>query len=85
MNKKLEEAAQEYLITRYGIAIEPQIKDAFKAGAEWIMQQGVTKEAEIEVHGGVGWLKQNTSVIDVPDDFKDGDAVIVQVRKKEDK
>ena len=79
----LDEAAEEYAKLRN--AAYETVFYAFKAGAEWMAEQGVSKEAEIEVHGDVGWLKQSTSVIDVPDDFKDGDTVIVQVRKKEDK
>ena len=42
----------------------------------------ITKEAEIEVHGGVGWLRRGTSVIDVPDDWHDGDKVTVRISKK---
>ena len=41
----------------------------------------ITKEAEIEVHGGVGWLRRGTSVIDVPDDWHDGDKVTVRISK----
>ena len=42
----------------------------------------ITKEAEIEVHGGVGWLRRGTSVIDVPDHWHDGDKVTVRICKK---
>ena len=42
----------------------------------------ITKEAEIEVHGGVGWLRRGTSVIAVPDDWHDGDKVTVRISKK---
>ena len=37
----------------------------------------ITKEAEIEVHGGVGWLRRGTSVIAVPDDLPNWTAVAV--------
>ena len=33
-DQRLDEVAQEYLITRYGIVIDQHIKDAFKAGAK---------------------------------------------------
>ena len=42
----------------------------------------ITQEAEIEVHGGVGWLRRGTSVIDVPDHWHDGDKVTVRISKK---
>ena len=41
----------------------------------------ITKEAEIERHGGVGWLRRGTSVIAVPDDWHDGDKVTVRISK----
>ena len=41
----------------------------------------ITMEAEIEVHGDVGWLKRGTSVIEVPDDWQDGDKVTVRISK----
>ena len=54
------------------------------AGAQWMAEQGITREAEIEVHGDVGWVKSGTSIISTPDGyFKDGDKIIIQVRRKE--
>ena len=44
----------------------------------------ITKDAEIEVHGGVGWLRRGTSVIAVPDHWHDGDKVTVRISKKND-
>ena len=44
----------------------------------------ITKEAEIERHGGVGWLRRGTSVIAVPDDWHDGDKVTVRISKIND-
>ena len=41
----------------------------------------ITQDAEIEVHGGVGWLRRGTSVIAVPDHWHDGDKVTVRISK----
>ena len=41
----------------------------------------ITKEDEMEVHWGVGWLRRGTSVIAVPDDWHDGDKVTVRISK----
>lgn len=55
------------------------IKDAFKAGAEWMAGQGASYNTE------VGWIDGPT-VLDWPDNildgFKMGDKVVVQIRKK---
>ena len=44
----------------------------------------ITKEAEIEVHGGVGRLRRGTSVIAAPDDWHHGDQVTVRISKIND-
>lgn len=61
------------------------IKDAFKSGAEWMAKQGYTQEEIVEDKSlgfGYGTLYGITPIINLPDSFKPGDKVIVQVRKK---
>ena len=57
-----------------------------KAGAEWMAEQGVSMEYEVEdkcLELGYGSLPGLDPIINLPDSFKPGDKVIVQVRKKE--
>lgn len=53
----------------------------FKAGAEWLAEQGTSFDTK------VGWIDGPT-ILDWPDDILDkfemGDEVIVQIRKKEE-
>ena len=65
-----------------GSIITPlSVYDAFKAGAMWDREQGVSFNTE------VGWIDGPT-IMDWPDDildgFKMGDKVIVQIRKKDE-
>lgn len=57
----------------------------FKAGTEWMAKQGYTQEEIVEDKSlglGYGVLPGVTPIINLPDSFKPGDKVIVQVRKK---
>lgn len=54
----------------------PDIKVAFKAGAEWMVEQGYTKE-------GIAHPNIYEIWVDFTDtDIRDGDEVIVQIHKK---
>ena len=56
-----------------------------KAGAEWMAEQGVSMEYEVEdkcLELGYGSLPGLDPIINLPDSFKPGDKVIVQIRKK---
>lgn len=55
---------------------EKMIYDAFKAGAEWMAGQGYTKEGIARPDDCEIWVNLTDT------DVKDGDKVIVQVRKK---
>ena len=52
------------------------IKDAFKAGAEWMAGQGYVKEGIARPDDCEIWVNMTNT------DIKDGDEVIVQIRKK---
>lgn len=63
------------------------IKDAFKAGAEWMAEQGITVEGDVEGN----WRNQEDAPYEIyvtsdclPQDteFKFGDKVVVHIRKK---
>ena len=63
------------------------IKDAFKAGAEWMAEQGITVEGDVEGN----WRNQEDAPYEIyvtsdclPQDteFKFGDKVVVHMRKK---
>ena len=60
-------------------------RESFKEGAEWMAKQGYTQEEIVEDKSlglGYGTLYGITPIINLPDSFKPGDKVIVQVRKK---
>lgn len=59
----------------------PDIKDAFKAGAEWMAGRGVTKDGLVVAYDN-GYLRVYTTILDNEDGIKFGDRVIVQIRKK---
>ena len=83
LHSNLDEAAQKvedyydvgdehgYLCCRRG-----DIKDAFKAGAEWMAEQGYVKEGITRPDDCEIWVNMTNT------DIKDGDEVIVQIRKK---
>ena len=61
------------------------IVDAFKAGAKWMAQQGFSQEETVEnktLELGYDVLPGIDPIINLPNSFKPGDKVIVQVRKK---
>lgn len=59
----------------------PDIKAAFKAGAEWMAGQGVTKNGLVAAYDN-GYLRVYTTILDNEDGIKFGDKVIIQIRKK---
>lgn len=75
----IDEAADEFAIENYeermGIL---DLKGAFKAGAEWLADQGETLYDYINVDGkNQRWLGENL----LQGDYDAGQAVIVQIRK----
>lgn len=76
----LDEAAEEYFLQTYGIdniAISEDIKRAVKFGAEWMTGQGYTKEGIARPDDCEIWVNFTNT------DIKDGDEVIIQIRKKQ--
>ena len=66
--------------------IAPQMLAMYKAGAEWMAEQGVSMEYEVEdkcLELGYGSLPGLDPIINLSDSFKPGDKVVVQIRKKE--
>jgi hypothetical protein len=67
-------------------AFNPQeVKDAFKAGAEWMAGQGVKADFEVCKLANRAWLTaidEKKFAQDVFDNFAAGDKVVVQIRKK---
>lgn len=87
----LDEAAVDYANRRATDAIDHElIKGYFRAGAEWMAEQYKTlgeTEIYLEDDGGEApytqeWLDLATTEFAVPEGFKPGDKVIVQIRKK---
>lgn len=91
----LDEAAEEY-VKDYGFTEDDYKRERiiaeehFKAGAEWMAEQYKTlgeTEIYLEDDGGEApytqeWLDLATTEFAVPEGFKPGDKVIVQIRKK---
>ena len=85
---RLNGAAEEYSKTPFiddsgtlhEEAVELNIYDAFKAGAKWMAEQGETVEGEIVC--AVAHPHENKVIARVNGDYKFGDKVIVQIRKK---
>ena len=86
----LDEAAEEWRKrNNKGIALCADKKshylvdgiDAFKAGAEWMAEQGVTKDGLVAAYDN-GCLRVYTTILDKEDGIKFGDKVVVQIRKK---
>lgn len=82
VSKDLEEAAEEYApdfsnSIASKVAVDA-VRDAFKAGAEWLAGQGETLYDTINVDGkNQRWLGENL----LYGDYNAGQAVIVQIRK----
>lgn len=93
--KGLDEAADMYApdLPSYNIGtgyLPPQSREdlriAFKDGAEWMAERGVSMEYEVEdkcLELGYGSLPGLDPIINLPDSFKPGDKVVVQIRKKD--
>lgn len=76
----LDEAAEEYF-EQYNYMPKGFVINAFKAGAEWMAGQGVTKEAVIGMATKDIELNVSGQVLDKLE-LGPGDKVIVQIRKK---
>ena len=78
----IDEVAWEYFLKTYGIdniAISEDIKRAVKFGAKWMAEQGYTQE-------GIAHLDDHEVWVDIKNtDIKDGDKVIVQIRRMTNK
>ena len=83
--KELDEAAEEEA-KKFGNEYFPYrrwLSQCFKAGAKWMAEQGWHEEAKIKGSNDVVWLNYGVELpIDLAKFFKDGDKVIVQIRKK---
>lgn len=75
ISSNLDEAAEKYSQTR-----NPYGKKAFKAGAEWMAGQGVTKEVVIGMTTEEISINVSQQTLDKLD-LCPGDKVIVQIRK----
>lgn len=82
--ESLDEAAEEFG-KRQGVYLAPFGRKFFKAGAEWMAGQGYSEVADVWSFG-----KNGIPAIFVDDamylpgiEFKPGDKVIVQIRKKQ--
>jgi len=88
LSSNLDEAEFEYMLSLDGIPANQEedkmIYDAFKAGAEWMAEQGVSVAASIIDQRDDGHLSLSMPVNDTNrySVFKDNDKVIVQIRKK---
>ena len=58
------------------------IKDAFKAGAEWMAGQGVTSEGKVFTSAFTSYIKTHGIEELLKDAFPEDTEVIVQIRKK---
>ena len=74
----LDEAAEKYSenILANNEDLQDAIEDAFKAGAEWMAGQGYTREGIARPDDCEIWVNLTDT------DIKDGNKVIVQIRKK---
>lgn len=80
----LDEAAEKYTnvsLNNLGMILHVNVSNAFKAGAEWMAGQGVTKEAVIGM--ATEEISVNVSQQTLNElDLCPGDKVVVQIRKK---
>lgn len=83
----IDEAAEEYMetIQQFGDAsftlyADVDVKNAFQAGAEWMAGQGETFNGFMSVRGKRSLIAIEGS----SQNFKFGEGVIVQIRKKEE-
>ena len=80
----LDEAAEEYGRDTFinecmenGVCDGHDLSDAFKAGAEWMAEHGETFNGYVSMKG-----KRSLIAIEGKSEYKFGDKVIVQIRKK---
>ena len=79
----VDEAAEKYGMWRYAEE-EPLAIRNFKAGAEWMAEQGVVADFEVNKLAVRAWLTaadEDKFQKDIYDNFEAGDKVIVQIRK----
>jgi hypothetical protein len=75
--KKISEECYDGYFSGY----EESHRIAARMGAEWMAGQGETHDSEIVLRiTGSGWLPAVTCLVDTS--YKEGDKVIVQIRKK---
>ena len=77
----LDEAAEEYALDVKAKPFGNLVKEAFKAGAEWMAEQGETKEAVIGMATEEISINVSQQTLDELD-LCPGDKVVVQIRKK---
>ena len=78
LNKAADEIIKDWLAYGYG-----DFKQLVIAGAKWEMEQGVIGEGEI-VKDISNKLAVTAKIPELSADFKFGEKVIVQIRKKDD-
>jgi len=79
----LDKAAEEFAKPYHD---KMAVIEAFKASAKWMAEQGYSQEEVVEdksIEVGYGVLPGISPIINLPDSFKPGDKVIIQVRKKQ--
>ena len=79
----LDEAAEEFAKPYHD---KMAVIEAFKASAKWMAGQGYSQEEVVEdksIEVGCGVLPGISPIINLPDSFKPGDKVIIQIRKKQ--
>ena len=88
-NENLQEAIGKYIESKelvlmayppeYIEDVKKDMEFAFKAGAKWMAEQGISCEVEVLKDSGISFLKEPFE--QAVKQF-DGDKVIVQIRKK---
>ena len=84
----LDEVAERYGTEKHPMTTTGANESAydFKEGAEWLAEQGYIQEEIVEdkaIESGYGVLPGISPIINLPDSFKPGDKVIIQIRKKQ--
>lgn len=91
LSSGLDEAAEEFYkeIECYPPSLplyNKHVRNAFKAGAEWMAGQGITAKSKVCKLAERAWvtaINEKQLQRDIYDNFAAGDKVIVQIRKKQ--
>lgn len=80
----LDNAVEEYCSDNTPLGAT--CRTCFREGVEWLAEQGYSQEEIVEdksIEVGYGVLPGISPIINLPDSFKPGDKVIIQIRKKQ--